>query len=372
MTDGQITFLVLVALIIYEASRWIPVRTLVFQPDGHRFWKFSPPLEQLRSRGGGISLLNPLPPHRIHLNALPFPFAPHEEGLAVWNDESGLLTHIAWNQILPKAEGCKLHLTSHLRIRFLNSAQAEQWAKRLQRWQSLSHDQRCDDYAKLCGSAFDLDAIRSHTTKLERNTRTLRRMSDLIFAWILAVIPLVYWLLGDHLYSFLAFAVLPCLTITQAVLLWRTLKCHHPELINDSFPHLLGTAFYPPTAIRVSDWICLSSSTEFHPLAVMLALPPRSPELFQHQASLTWRKTRWPVGTTTLQLPSNRPEVTALETFFDRHHIAINSLESPPIHLHGGESYCPRCHSIYQGNRDIPFCHDCKGVPLITDKVDVT
>lgn len=366
MTDGQITLLILVVLIIYEATRWIPVRTLVFQPSGER-WNVSTLLKTLRSRGCGISLLNPIPPNQPHLNATPFPFAPHDIGLAVWNDETGLLSHIGWDQFHPKADSTKLHLTPRLQIRFLNAAHAKLWEKRLLQWQSLSHDQRCADYAKISAAAFDLDAIRSHADKLKQTTRPLRRMSNVIFFWTLLVIPLTYWMLGDHLYSYLSLGILLGLTITQAVLLWRTIKRHHPELKKELFPHLLGTAFYPPTAIRISDWICLAAAPEFHPLGVMRALPLADPDIFSKQTSLTWRMTLWPVSTSSTALPSNGPEVKVLKDFLIKNDISIETLESPPTHLQSGESYCPRCHSTYQGYRQVPTCHDCRGVPLLAN-----
>src|SRR6187402_3212375 len=99
MSDGQLLLIALVAFTLYECLRWVPIRAWVFQALGGEVWRGAQPWETLRTRGGAVAMLMPVPPLEPHVVTAAWPCAPHEGGLCVWHDESGAARHVPWDKV---------------------------------------------------------------------------------------------------------------------------------------------------------------------------------------------------------------------------------------------------------------------------------
>lgn len=359
MTDGQIALLVLILFTVYEGSRWLPSRAWLFESSLFRRWRGKATWENLRIRGVGPALLNPLPPPGAHLVTASWPCVPHEQGLCIWNDESGEGIHLPWNELQVRVEDAKLYLQKSCWIRCIHARNAREWMERIKYWQKITQTEREKDFATLAARSLNKKLLLKRAKNIQLLTRDLRVHAMLIAIWTFAVLPFVYWLKGDSLPSYMALGTLVFLMWMQAFQLWWVVR-RKPQLKKETSSHYFGTAVFPPTAIRAADWVCASLSEETHPLAAHLAWG-RGRDLKQ-QAGVIWRQVRWPKGRDFPQLPWNGPEVHAIRLCLEKNGISTSELEEAPARDGESTKYCPRCHVTYINTA--VNCSDCKNVPL--------
>lgn len=358
MSDGQLLLIALGAFTLFECARWVPVRAWVFQAAGGGSWRGAGPWELFRTRGGGIAMLMPVPPLEPHVVTAAWPCAPHEQGLCVWDDESGVARHVPWDQVRPHADGAALHFTTEHRVRCVHAASAKAWEELAKSWVAQPQDKRRESFLKRARTMLDEKPLIQSVDSLRKDTRWLRCIGGWIFFWCFLMLPVTYWRFADAWPMLAAIGVLFAMMLTQAVLLWRQVH-RDPRLREGAAQHLLSAALFPPASMRAGDWICAVRPPEAHPLAAFKAW--RTAEELEKVLAPAWREARWPLGDFPSR-PWNGPEVEALTAFIETHGINRAALETPPSLPDGCARWCPRCHTTYQDSAT--ECADCGGMKL--------
>jgi hypothetical protein len=364
MTDGQALLAGFIGLYLYECLRWVPAHAVIWTLSGAedlmKGWRSRMPLRVFRTRGGALGILPPWQPSPVHLIAATWPCVPHEQGLAVWEGETGPVVHVPWGEVQPVTEGKVVRFSPHVQVRCVHERLAEEWAGMAARWKGEPQEAREQAFLRKAATMLDASALRGATTGLLRVTRSLRQTGAVLFGWTVVLVPLIYWRFGDTLPSLLALGGLCLLMALQACFLFR-LSTREPRLRAGRWGRVLAAAFYPPAAIRAADSVCSELSPEVHPLqaAHLLGEEGETARL----AALHWRLARWPRGNFPSR-PWRGPEVVALEEFFHRIQLPQSALELGPAGADGSLTFCPRCHSSYSGTT--LSCADCDGMPLVT------
>lgn len=359
MSDGQLLLIVIGAFTLYECLRWVPARAWIFQAVGGGRWKPSRPWSVFRTRGGGMALLMPIPPMEPHVVTATWPCAPHEAGLCLWDDESGMSLHLAWEQVRAMAEGSVLHLSSQHRVRCIHAESAQAWAAEVNGWVKQPQEQRRKAFLKRASAMFNEKTLVDGAASVQMKTRGLRRIGNFLFFWCFLFLPLIYWRFADAWPSVTAIGILFALTFAQGILLFRHVR-RDARLKADAIQHVLSSTLFPPASMRAADWVCAVSCPEIHPLAALKVWS--TPEALSNLSSTLWREARWPRGDFP-QRPWQGPEVEALERFFKSAGITIESLETPPSLPEGCTHWCPRCLTPYQAQA--AQCADCGGMKLL-------
>lgn len=303
-------------------------------------------------------LLMPVPPMEPHLVTAAWPCAPHDDVLAVWDDDSGAVHRVPWDGITVRAEGPVLHVTAEVRTRCASPAIAAAWAGRIMSWRKLSPTQRTGDFLQHASTMLDIDRITGAASTLQQQTRRLRRVGTWIFGWTFLALPLLYWRFGDAWPVFAALGFLFLLMFTQAVLLWRSMRTR-PKKDIDDLMHVLSAALFPPSAMRAADRVCPAHMPEVHPLAALRAWGTSA--ALETAASSMWREARWPIGHSS-GIPWNGPEVQALAAWLEGNHIPPAAFDAAPVPQEGCSLWCPRCQVQYAA--PAARCADCGGMPL--------
>ena len=305
-----------------------------------------------------MTLLSAIPPMSPHVVTAAWPCAPHDDGLAVWDDDSGALLHLPWNNISVHAEGAVLHVTAEVRTRCPNAAIASSWAERIRTWVKQSPLQRTEDFLQHAAAMLDVPRLTEAATILQRQTLWLRRIGSWIFWWTFLGLPLLYWRFADGWPTFAGVSSLFALMIAQAVLLWQGMR-QNTKKDPDDFMHLVSVAFFPPSAMRAADRVCSVKSPEAHPLAALKAWG--DPPTFEAAAARMWREARWPIGESK-NLPWDGPEVKALEAWLPANGFQPSAFDAAPAPQDGCSRWCPRCQVQYAASA--AQCADCGGMPL--------
>lgn len=358
MTDGQLLLAALVAFTLLECARWVPARAWIFQAAQGGSWRASLPWRLFRRQGGGIVLLKPVPPMEAHLVTASWPCAPHDEGLAVWDDDSGAIRVVPWDQTGARAEGAVVHVTGEVRTRCPNAAMAAAWAGRIRSWSGLQPSQRAEDFLQHANAMLDVQRITDAASVLQEQTRWLRQIGACIFWWTFLALPLLYWRFADGWPIFAATGCLFLLMFAQATLLWRGMRTGPSKDIDDLM-HLVSMALFPPSAMRAADRVCGVRSPEAHPLAALKAWG--QPAALEAAAARMWRVSRWPIGRIS-DLPWNGPEVRALAAWFEENDLPVAAFDAAPEPQDGCSRWCPRCQVQYAA--PATRCADCGGMPL--------
>jgi hypothetical protein len=360
MSDGKLLLIAVVVFTLYECLRWVPARAWIFQALGGKGWRDSQPWEIFRTRGGGLALLMPVPPFEAHVITAAWPCVPHEAGLCLWNDESGAMRHVPWDQVRALADGAVLHLTPEHRVRCIHAASAEAWEREVNAWVKQPQEQRRRSFLKRAAAMLKVKPLLREAQLLQKRTRWLRSIGGWIFLLCFLVTPATYWRFGDSWPALAAAGVLLGLMIIQAIFVARQVR-RDARLKKGALQHVLSAALFPPASMRVADWVCASCSPESHPLAGLKAWG--KPESLAKVAGRLWRHARWPIGDVS-ERPWNGPEVAVLATFLKEHGIAPATLEASPELPEGSTRWCPRCHIPYRDT--VTECEDCGGMKLMS------
>ena len=146
MTDGQLVIVVLFAFLAYESLRWVPARGWLFERGFSGTWRGRRPWNLFRTKGGGIADLRGLGAHVI---AAAWPCVPHEQGLCVWEDESGGARHVPWDQVKAHAEGPVLHLADGHHVRCIHPTSATAWSTLEKKKKNQSQPEREQSFRSL-------------------------------------------------------------------------------------------------------------------------------------------------------------------------------------------------------------------------------
>lgn len=364
MTDGQALLAGFIGLYLYECLRWVPVHAVIWTSTGaedlRQGWRSRMPLRVFRTRGGALAILPPWQSSPVHIIAAPWPCVPHEQGLAVWEGETGGIVHIPWEDVEPVTEGKVVRFSSCVQVRCVHEGLAKEWAGLAARWKAEPQEAREQTFLGKAATMLDTAALKDATTGMLRATLSLRRTGEVLFAWTALFLPLIYWRFGDTLPSLLAAGGLCLLMALQACHLFR-LSTREPRLREGRWGRVLAAAFYPPAAIRASDSVCSEIAPEVHPLQAAHLLGGEEETV--RLAALHWRLARWPRGDFPSR-PWHGPEVVAIEEFLHRIQLPQSALEQGPAGANGSVTYCPRCHASYSETTE--SCADCDGMPLVS------
>lgn len=352
MTDGQTLLAVFVALYLIECLRLVPSTCWMGAGSGSSRWGIIKPWTRLQVAGGSPLLLSPLPPMQGHSLALPWIFVPGDESLRVRLTDA-MSVNIGWDQFVPRAEECILHLDASTHLRMPTKALAQLWQQRLTEWRGMSPDHRRSAFLKHARSTLDTSAAKN-AAATARTTRALRTVSTILFMWCFGFMSAVYHRFGDSLAILVAAGVLLLLQFIQA---WLFLRCTRKT--SAPIPHrrwrALGIAFLPQLAMRAFDAVDLSTDTEPpHPLSWHGLLDEK---LWLQHARQFWREARYVPGWTQ---PGDLPlEAEALQKCF--RHLGVAEADYDPSPTSTLPT-CPRCSAEYQ--KGIAECSDCSGVEL--------
>lgn len=350
MTDGQWLFTVFAVLYLLECVRWLPGSACVLTGTGLR-WRTQQPIAQIEIAGARPAFLSVLPPLQLHLVTLPWLFAPCEEGLEILDLSGPAGALIAWDSLLPKTEGDRLHLAKGQVLKLPDEELAQEWQKRLAAWKTMDQQARERDFLNQCRQTLKAKPLDEVAARLSAQTHALRSLGFLIFIWTFVVVTGTYGWLGEGPEVLMATAALFLLLWAQAITFW--LVSNRAPRPGFRFWKSLAIAFLPQHAIRAADLLCRAQPIFAHPLAALGLLDRAAGRCL---AARFWKDTRYGRAT------SKDLQMQALEELFRRHELAVADLEEVPSRGSDSAGYCPRCLGQFR-NADA-VCRDCGDVPL--------
>jgi hypothetical protein len=300
MSDGQVLFLVLVAIYLSDCLIWVRHDAVAFVAPSLRRWRLRRPSATFGNERGGVVLVNPLPPlGRIYV----CPLVP-----------AGLLPETpAWPE----------------------------------------EDSRPAAEAALA-RALDTEAVARGVAEQAQISGPLQISCNLLLAYLLGLAPLAAWLHGLEatLGGILAgLALMLALAVGQWWLLHRKA---FPERRFERRLHAFLMLIAPPGAIRAHDALSRDALAGFHPLAVARVLLP--PQRFEAFARRTLLELRHPEPGA--ELPGlQAPLLAACERLVRDAGLDLEALLAPPAPEEGCRSYCPRCRTQYALNQG--RCSEC-------------
>lgn len=360
MTDGQLLYLAFTALYLFECVRWVPERCWIFHARNNgTSWTHSKPWGFFRARGGAVALLNPLPPFEIHTRTATCPCVPHQQGLCVWDAEVKFAQHLPWETLKVQAEESVIHFTEKLHVRCLNAHDAKNCVGLIHDWKTQNEEERDQSFLKMARDKFEDKNLTEAVRHLQEQIRYHRLLSHAVFWTCFLFLPFSYWRFATTLPTFVVIGLLYLFMFSQAFLLWRRVR-RDPALHPGAWPRILSAAFFPPSSIRVIDWLSEMKIPDSHPLTLLQK--QSGSECFHQEAARFWRESRWPLGDFPYR-PWDGPEVEALSIFLKSAGLKTQDLEVPPPLLTASTPYCPRCLITYAENAH--ECSDCTGISLM-------
>jgi hypothetical protein len=379
MSDVQLLFLVLALLYGWECACWVRRGSVTFKTWLGRTWRLAHPGTLFGNQRGGFIFAAPLPPLGTFLAANQFPLS---------LSPSAVLAYVATNvnpgwrpaqsgRLAPfdalrdvRAKGRKIILENEILWRAPTLSLARHIAETLRRLAALPLVQREKAIHEFVRAALDSGAIEKRWNEFRQNCRKLRLLSNVLFAYLFGLVPILIWNLGFRL-SWLGLLLgLVTLTVTSAVLFYRAHKKLYLAAEDERFTHTLTVALSPPNAVRACDTLSRPLFENFHPLAVGKAFLPES--RFRNYARDVLLDLRYPALPV---CPSDDPTSLATELFarsamreavelmLKRSGIEPDALCRPPRPADETcRAFCPRCGAQYTTVDS--NCTDCGGLKL--------
>jgi hypothetical protein len=207
------------------------------------------------------------------------------------------------------------------------------------------------------GGSFELGQARERLAAMQRHSRPIRWLANILFGYLFLVAPALIYLLGLRLTWIPLLAGMFLLTAWTGIVFRRAHRTLHGEAAADArFSAALTIGLSPANAIRAGDALSRRLFDEFHPLCLTRLLCGDA--VFRTMAARGMARARYPT-------PAEGPITNSaqFEAFLRSEGLAPAELLAPPVEREpGSAAYCPRCRSLFVA--PVGTCADC-GVPLL-------
>jgi hypothetical protein len=379
MSDLQFLFAILVALYGWECACWVRRGGVGFTSWWGRHWRAQHPATMLGNQRGGFIFAPPLPPLSPVCTANQWPCSVGPTGVLFfvatnvnpgWRPaQSGRF--LTWTEVeQTQLHGKKLRLKTELIWAAPTTTLARHLFEMLRAIARLAPEARAAAIETKLRETLDGKALSARLAEFQQRTRALRALTNVLFAWLFVVAPLVFTFVGLRL-TWIPLAVgLLGLNLAIAILFARQHRHFFPAAGDDRFTQSLIIALAPATTMRARDFLSRALLENFHPLAV--AHEFLAPPVFQRLARRWLLDLRQPVRPL---CPNSKPDAVAAELFFRttllrlteewlrEQKISPAELGHPPAPADAScRAYCPRCEA--QFTTITGTCADCGGIPL--------
>ena len=224
--------------------------------------------------------------------------------------------------------------------------------------------------SKTLSGLFDSPQIENLFQEFGQLTQSLRLLTNILFAYLFMIAPIVIWLQGFHSTWLPLLAGLLVLTTMIALRFQRAHKKLFPMDEDERFTHFIILLLSPATAIRALDALSRTLLERFHPLALAKVLC--SQRQFRELSGEWLRASRHaPVqaGSPASLIEKETEQFwraahqRALENFLEQTGIDAKQLLRPPTPADETcLAYCPCC--LAQFTTASGTCEDCGGPAL--------
>ncbi len=329
---------------------------------------------------GAALLANPLPSFGAVLLSQPFPVSLSPEAMlsftSVCLDPGGRPPQIArWVRYSEArtigAEGRNVLVNGTVFLTTASSSLARRLARLLRELKGLQEGDREAAIRRTLAVTLDAKSARQRWEEYTRQSKRLRWMGGILFAYLFVIAPAVIWYWGFNAAGLGVVIGLLAQTFTLGWQFWRAHGALYPGGSEERFTPFLTMLLAPPTAIRAYDLLARRLVENVHPLAVAQAFCPGDP--FKQLARRVLLDLRHPVLPSA---PSAESAVVQTEEWFrgalldecersvERAGLKSSELTMPPERAEvKSRTYCPRCGAQYvveTGN-----CADCGGRSLV-------
>lgn len=380
MTDLQILFLVLLALYGWECACWVHRGSVAYRTwFGQRFHP-AHPSRLLGNQRAGFVFAHPLPPLGTVFITSQLPASLSPEAIVAFvapsmnpgfrPPQSGNFYRFDDIQMVT-TQGNHILINGEIFLRAASVGLAAHLVQQLNQLKSLPVSQHAKAIQLLVHQALDVKAIEQRYREFQRETRSLRVLTNVLFLFLFILVPVVIWRFGlVPCWPGLLAGLLAC-TTTIAVSFRRRHKQFYPHLEDERFTHFLIILLSPATAIRALDLLSRPLLEIYHPLAVARVLCTERD--FCVVARNYLREINYPARPL-----CPRPESAAIQAEQAMRSLLKQGVESlikkggqnlaelmrPPMPTDSAcRSYCPRCLAQFTVTSGV--CEDCGGVPLI-------
>lgn len=378
---GPIESLIALLSALYVTDCWCLVGhgAVVFRSPWLGGWTAGPGL-RLATPAGHWVLLQVLPPLGRHavVDVWPLAVADHVVVNRAAPRDLGGRIHTLSPTVLAdtepvRVEGRRILIGNRELARASSALSARLAVRRLARWRACAPEQLGALIDADLAEAFDVGAVKRRADEALAATRPLLLACNVLFLFLIAVLPAVLWRLGLELTWPYLLGILIAIQAWVLVQFHRTHRALFPAEGAERRLHLFQLAISPPLAVRAVDAAVRDAFVGFHPLAVARVLLPQrecAPRLLH-----ALREVR--LGATRIGLPES---VRAARAAFDRREaLHLDRLAraadldpevalAPPAREADVSAYCPLCWTQFaraQGpDGSAGSCADCDGVPL--------
>jgi hypothetical protein len=370
MSDVQLLFLVLAALYAWECACWVTHGTVAFRSWLGRAWQTTASGTLLGNQRGGFIFAHPLPPLGTLLTAGTFPLALSPKAVFI-ESTAHQGNCLAWEQIeRVEAHAQKVLVNGRLILRASSPTMAARLAQHMQELKQAKSAEREPLLQRALREHFDAARLDARWREFQEITRTLRWLTNALFAYLFVLAPAAIWRLGFQSSWLPLLVCLLGLTSTTAIVFHRAHKVLFPNAEDERFTHFLIVLLSPATAIRANDVLSRPLLEDCHPL--VLAKRFCSPRQFRLLAANFLRELRYP-ATNRRQSAGPLAETaqywrmalqTSLEHFLKANGLDPAQLLQPPVPADATSlAYCPRC--LQQFSTREGKCEDCGGLALL-------
>ncbi len=378
MSDVQLLFLVLAVIYAWECSFWFPRGFVVVRTWLGNRWHLLHPGVLLGNQGGGVVFAHPIIPLGTLLGAAEFPLQLSPAGVACAQIKDSPLPQtgkfVAWDEISnSKLSEKKILINRELFFQTVSPSLAKKLYQMMLEIKESKVEERNERIGKHLKETFEISRIESRWREFHETTRFLHLATNVLFAYLFVLAPLLLGLFGFRRCWLILLAGVLGLTSLIAILFSRAHKKVFPEAEEERFTHSIIVLLSPATAIRARDVLSRFLFAAYHPLALTKVFC--KPERFREQAGIYLRQIRYGAANRQ-QTRQGRPEASetdrywralsqaTLEQFLKAHSLEPQQLlQSPSALDESCLSYCPRC--LAQFTTREGACYDCGGVLLL-------
>lgn len=380
MSELQLLFLILAVIYTWECACWVGRGSVAFLTVFGRRWRPAHPGALLGNARGGLVFTWPLPPLGTLLTGNQFPLSLSSEAVLAFVSPSvnpggrpaQTGNFVRFDEIKTvSTNGKKVVVNSKVLLKGASATFAADIAARLVRLGKMAAKERARFIKEMVHDSFDTKAIKNRWEDFQKQMGRIRLTTNLLFAYLFMVAPLVLWFLGLRATWPGLVAGLLGLTTASAISFWQIHKAFYPAAEDERFTHFLTVLLSPATSIRACDVLARPLLEGFHPLAIAKVFCAE--KTFHELAAGTLREIRHPAqplhpGTNAAAQAVERESRLLLqktvEDFLKRNGVKPDELLKPPVRSEDTcVSYCPRC--LAQFTTRGGACNDCGGLPLV-------
>ncbi len=388
MTDGQLLFLVMALIYVFECFVWLPKGAFVCLRGAGSRRRLRTAPSNFSSRKGGWILASPFPPLGTVFVTRPSPVALSQDGIAAFmiespnpgfRPESVVGPVFRWEEIERiTRDGKKIYINGEFFVISSTPEASQELLSQLRCLKDVAKEKREAIIKRQLRLAFNTRRVGKLIKFWERKSAALRGFCNLLLFLLFGGIPACLIFYGASL-ELLACGIASLVTMFLiSLIFFRLHKRLYPDVVFERWQWFFLILLVPQQTVRAHDLLLKAAVAAAHPLAVGdFALPVDSEQRRNFMGSL-YRDLMFPLqwkskvsGSTGAIISEFYDQylLPELSRFAGSHEVELSSWKIPEREEEESQSFCPRCFEMFSTS-ELKDCHDCEGIVTLAWEAD--